>query len=530
MIFSSALSILLVALYNFIQMSKTISELKETNKSLEVIFDNAYDIIMTIERGSIYTRINKGGMGTHDVKAIPGKSIFELLPKERAQYYADLNEQAFITGKIVHVTDWYDTDGTTTWHHLTLCPVLDEMGNVTKLIGFSRDITEEKNLLRELTKNKELAEAANQAKSAFLANMSHEIRTPMAAVLGFVDILEREDLSSEKKQNTLEAVRRNGTYLMNLLGEILDLTKIEAGQIDMHVTAVNLKEEITSVVELLRARAEKKQLALNVICSVNAASINTDPLRFRQILVNVISNAIKFTTKGSVDVSATVDGKLIRIDIRDTGMGIPERNQTEIFSPFSQGDADISGKFGGTGLGLAISSRLAAALGGKLQLTESAPGSGSVFSIWIDPSLAAPSNKDSRRKNLPPKSLKDLKVLTVEDNADVQDMLFDILSYEGAQVFRASNGKQALEKIGSENFNVVLMDVQMPEMNGYVATERLRQNGCLIPIIALTAFASVESTKRCMNAGFSGVLYKPFAKDELIEAILRHSKAPATNV
>jgi PAS domain S-box-containing protein len=519
LIFSTGFSIILSALYNFVQGEKIILQVIAANKKLQIIFDNANDIIMTIERGSIYSTINHGGRGS--AAHVRGKSIYEMLPEKEARRYAAYNDEVFATGKLLQTTDYYTMpDGTAVWHKLTLCPVLDENQNVSRIIGFSRDISEEKVLLEQLTRSKEQAEAANIAKSAFLANMSHEIRTPMASVLGYVDLLDRADLPEEKRSSMIEAVRRNGNYLLSLLTEILDLSKIEAGQLQINVAEVNLQEELRSVTELLRPRAEKKKIALDLEAIDPETKISTDSMRLRQILINIIGNAIKFTERGHVRISVKPDGSLLQIDVTDTGIGIDPSVHRQLFSPFSQADGSIAARFGGTGLGLVISARLAAALGGRVELTHSSPQKGSTFSVYIDPALKGALDVTKTAKGLTP-ALKGFRLLIVEDNQDVQDLLCDILTYAGADLDRASNGKAAVEKIQNGKFDVVFMDVQMPEMNGYQAVTMLRATGCTTPIVALTAFASTDAQSRCFNAGFTDVLYKPFDKNELIQMALK---------
>ncbi len=292
-----------------------------------------------------------------------------------------------------------------------------------------------------------------------------------------------------------------------------------------------LQDEIRSVSELLRPRAEKKNIRLEIIDDkINSRTIRTDGLRLRQILINIIGNAIKFTEKGLVKVSVSEINSLIRIEVTDTGIGVLPEHQKEIFSPFSQADADIAARFGGSGLGLAISARLAVALGGWVELTSSVPDEGSTFSVFIETNLAG--NRSSQQLKKPELSmaLKGLRILTVDDNRDVQDLLCELLGYAGALVDRADNGKVAVEKIAHGKFDVIFMDVQMPEMNGYEATAKLRNNGCTVPIVALTAFASTDTNARCLDAGFSDVLYKPFDKNDLIRMTMKHSGANGTLV
>lgn len=383
-------------------------------------------------------------------------------------------------------------------------------------------------------KSEEQAEAANMAKSFFLANMSHEIRTPMAVVLGFIDVLEKVNTSEEKKKSIMQIIRRNGTHLITLLDEILDISKIESGQLQIDMSEVSLATEISGVVELLRPRAESKRLKISTHYEEQMPeTIFTDAVRFRQILVNIIGNAIKFTDKGSVEIFVRTEliavsnsKRRLRLDIKDTGIGVSPEYHASIFSPFVQADASISRSHGGTGLGLSISSRLANALGGELRISESDLNRGSTFSVLIDPGWSEKNMIINER--VPAKSecidvlqesqlLNGFQILVVEDNLEMQDLILEFLSAEGAVVTTAGNGKLGIERALESEFDLIVMDIQMPVVDGYQATTHLRAMGYRVPIIALTAYTSKESRDRCMAVGFTDFLSKPVDKKTLID-------------
>jgi len=386
-----------------------------------------------------------------------------------------------------------------------------------------------------------LAEAATQAKSKFLANMSHEIRTPMTAILGFADVLLNQVQDADAREAVL-TIRRNGEYLLALINDILDLSKVEAGRLEIARTPCLLQDLLADMLALMRPRAAAKNIALELICQGPLpATIVTDPVRLRQILVNLVGNAIKFTEFGSVQVVArlvtSAAPPLLEVAVVDTGIGMTAAQQARLFQPFSQADASTSRKFGGTGLGLAISQRLAHLLGGDIAVS-SAAGEGSRFVLLTavgdlsgvplfaealpQPAPAAPADRRSI-------DLQGLRILLVEDGPDNQRLITFLLRKAGAQVTLAENGRLAVEAVAAAKinalFDLVLMDVQMPEMDGYAATRLLRAMGYSQPIVALTAHAMVEDRQRCLDAGCNEYLSKPIERQCLLETIARLTAA-----
>ncbi len=440
------------------------------------------------------------------------------------------------------------------------------LNNEWHAIAVIRNIAERKRIERELQGYTQALEAANtslaamnetaktatQAKSQFLANMSHEIRTPLTAILGFADVL----LDSVEKQRDIEAahtIRRNSRHLLRLINDILDLSKIEANRLEMEFMDCSPTNIVADVISLMRVRSDAKQLALDLdYQGPIPATIRSDPTQLRQILVNLLGNAIKFTDSGSVRLTTRLVQEAgqpprLALSVSDTGKGMAEREMERLFQPFVQGDMSTSREYGGTGLGLAISKRLAVALGGDITVT-SIPGKGSTFCVTVDtgpledvPMLDSPTEVEAESDKVPrasagPLPTLDCRVLLAEDGTDNQRLISFILRKAGAQVVVADNGKIACDEALAgrsdakgdsgnrpEAFDVILMDMQMPVLNGYEATQRLRDAGYAGPIIALTAHAMKDDRQKCLDAGCDDYVVKPIDRGKLLERVSYHT-------
>jgi signal transduction histidine kinase/ActR/RegA family two-component response regulator len=444
-------------------------------------------------------------------------------------------------------------------------PVVDHVGKLAGIVTQTDLLRAHTQQLKEIVneRTRELSEAIEQlkesdsAKGMFLANMSHELRTPMTAILGFADFLiEEGDLSSApaSRLDYLHTIKRNGKHLLRIVDDILDMSKIDAGKLDVERVYVSPIEIVSDVRDLLRQSAIDKGLGLEVSYDGRIPKkIQSDPTRLRQILTNIIGNAIKFTTRGGVRlevklVGADSETPHIQFAVTDTGCGMSPKALTTIFDAFSQADASVTRQHGGTGLGLSISKHLAELLGGDLK-AESIEGSGSTFTVTVgtgsleDVPLIEPTSEDlTTGTDLDSLSTlaylrrvkaqgRGARVLLVEDGPDNRRLIKAILERVGFTVGLAENGLQGVEMAlaacdNHEPFDVILMDIQMPVLDGYEATEKLRVEGYAGSIIALTAHAMTEDRERCLTAGCDDYVCKPVRRRELVDAILKYLPDP----
>lgn len=388
---------------------------------------------------------------------------------------------------------------------------------------------------RELRQLSEATQTATRAKSELLANVSHELRTPMSAILMVADILENH-VSGAENRESVGIIKRNGKYLLALINQLLDLSKIEAGKLSVDRKSCSPLDVLWEVESLARIRAEEKNLRLSVSPMGHIpTTIQTDPTRLQEILTNLVDNAIKFTEKGKVSVTVrTVKSPRpqLRFDVVDTGMGMTSEQVDRLFQPFVQADSSTSRQFGGTGLGLTISRRLARMLGGDI-CVDSTPGVGSTFTLQIDMG-SANGDAGNERKNkaapsvsLPTLSQLNCHVLLAEDYSDIRRPVTYLLRNAGARVAVAENGRQAFEMVmeaeqGDRPFDVVLMDMQMPDVDGYAATKRLRRQGYDKPIIAITAHAMESDRQKCLAVGCDDYVAKPLDMAKLVNLICHH--------
>ena len=376
------------------------------------------------------------------------------------------------------------------------------------------------------------ADRASHAKSHFLANMSHEIRTPMTAILGYTDLLLDGDIPiPPEASRRLEVVKRNGTHLLEILNDILDISKIEAGRFEMERLPTDPAQIVADVASLLRVRAEEKGIRLVVRYRTPIPTqIVSDPTRLRQALVNLVGNAIKFTPSGRVqiDVRYEPEREMLTFRVQDTGIGIPPQKLESLFHAFEQADSSTSRQYGGTGLGLAITKRLAALMGGDCT-AESRVGQGSTFTFTCRAPMAEGASQaevvgEAERRKRPEDSTPvtaplGARILLAEDGPDNQRLISLLLRKGGADVEVVENGQQAVERLQREAFDLVLMDMAMPLMDGYEATRLIREMGLELPIVALTAHAMHGERERCLRAGCTEYLTKPISREELIATI-----------
>ncbi len=434
-----------------------------------------------------------------------------------------MQSRSMVERRMILINDKY-SDGLQLKLHST--PLFDEEGFQKGAIFSFTDLTEGINRDKDVEKARSEAERANKAKSEFLANMSHEIRTPISIILGFIDKLLLTDQKPEEIESSLNTIARNARNLKELIDGILDISKIEAGQLQIEKSRVNLHDLINEVYGTVVEKAREKKLNFKIYADTPVAKIiETDQLRLKQILINVISNAIKFTPSGHVFVRLRMvqcdegAGRLQFI-VSDTGIGLSSEGKSRLFLPFAQADSTTARSFGGSGLGLALSRNLARALGGDIVLAASNLNLGSMFVVSIDPGkidenelladIPVIESKLSTYKS-PAKldNLEGIKVLIVEDVEENRDLCVHFIGLAGAEIQVAVDGYDALEKAPQFKPDVILMDIQMPKMDGHTAVKHLRANGFNGGIIATTAHALREEKERCLQSGFDEYLVKP---------------------
>lgn len=375
---------------------------------------------------------------------------------------------------------------------------------------------------------REAAEAANQAKTRFLANMSHEIRTPLGAIVGFAGLLSTTSVNSTDA-DFIDRIARNATQLSRLIDELLDLSKIEANKLDIECIPVDLNAALDDAISIFANQAHAKGLAFEEIRDSSLPKLaRTDPTRLRQILINLVGNAVKFTEKGKISIDARVESvpgsRALVVRVSDTGIGLTELQQAKIFEPFTQADNSITRKYGGSGLGLALSRELARLLGGDIRLEASTEHMGSVFKMTIDLGLdehvkeAALATVIKPTSEAPP-SLKGKVILIVDDAPDNRLLVSRFIQVSGAGFETACDGQEAIEMIQAKDYDLVLMDLQMPRLDGYEAVVKLRAEGHVMPIVALTAHAMKEESVRCLAAGFNDYVTKPINPKALIRIV-----------
>ncbi|MCL2330610.1 MAG: PAS domain S-box protein, partial [Phycisphaerae bacterium] len=454
------------------------------------------------------------------------------------------------------------TDGSLIWVNITVVPMQDDGGSIPCFLAMVQDISEQKQVEEEIQrKHRQLeeasqqaramavqAEVANRAKSEFLANMSHEIRTPMTAIIGYADVIDDGCLGACNfgcglLREAVFTIRRNGGHLLSLINDILDLSRVESGKMVFEYKTYSLSDIVEEVASLMRVRIDEKGLTYDTeYIGAVPETMTTDLVRLRQVLVNLVGNAIKFTQTGGVRVVIRYlpDGTkpMLQFDVVDTGIGMTADQAKRLFQPFTQADSSMTRRFGGSGLGLVIAKQMANLMGGDVVIADTQPGLGTRFRLTIptgplknvrmieDPALNAV-HKSSQHKATPASltnMLVDARVLLAEDGVDNQRLISHVLKMAGAEVVSVDNGQYALDAVAdatakNERFDVILMDMQMPVLDGYEATRALRRKGYEGTIIALTAHAMSGDREKCIAAGCNDYTTKPINRPELIKLI-----------
>lgn len=533
-----------------IQDHKQVQEqLAQSQLELQTIIDTEPECVKTLARDGSLLSMNQAGLAMIEADSldqVKGAEVAAIIVDSDRQAFREFSRQVFRGGSGSLEFQIRGLKGTPRWLETHAVPMRDAAGKVIALLGVTRDVTKRKQAekelrhyrdhleelvstrTRELAEAKEVAEQASHTKSRFLANMSHEIRTPLNAVLGLADIGLRQ-AGEPDVSGLFNQIRESGRHLLGVINDVLDISKIEAGKIAIEPRAVQLIPAIEKSVDLVVGKARDKGLAFNVEYAQGIPRwVELDSLRLQQILGNLLSNAIKFTEQGAVTLAVTMHAGQIEVAISDSGIGIGQEALKRIFKPFEQADVSTTREYGGSGLGLAISYNLARLMGGSISV-RSTPGEGSSFTLRLplvetaspqDEAIAEPRETASR--------LAGMRILAAEDVDINRLILEDILLSEGAGVVFAEHGQQVLdllEEQGAGAFDVVLMDIQMPVMDGYEATRRLCSVAPGLPVIALTAHALDEEATLCREAGMVDRVTKPIDPDKLISTIRSHVAA-----
>ncbi|EMI21211.1 sensor/response regulator hybrid [Rhodopirellula maiorica SM1] len=461
----------------------------------------------------------------------------------RVVHHDDLKRMSHAWRQTVHGKSSLDDefrilrpDGSVRWIAVVGEQVLTDSGEPNRILGLIWDITEQRELQDSLQEARAQAEAASESKSEFLANMSHEIRTPMTAILGYIDLI-AEQIEHPEALEHVRTVRRNGDFLLDIINDILDLSKIEAGKLDIASERFAPNRLIEDVRSIMEVRATESGLNLDVDYEGEIPSeVISDPKRLKQILINLVGNAIKFTPSGEVSLRIRYlhEDRRLRINIVDTGIGMKPEQQARLFKPFTQGDSSVTRHFGGTGLGLAISQRLAKMLGGTITV-ESTEGQGSTFSLTIATgdvqgvdmikpmAMIQPSQEEEPSESI----TLDCSILVVDDRRDIRFLSKSLLAKAGATVDEAEDGVVAIKKVKNlidkgKSYDLILLDMQMPKLDGYQTAEKLRRMGFSGPIIALTADAMQGDMSRCIEQGCNDYLSKPIHKATMLQMVSRY--------
>jgi len=524
-------------------------KLKESENKTRIILDHSAAAITLTDQEERIISWNKFteqllGMKRKDLYMKPVSSLYpkEEWQKIRRENIRKSGARYQLETKVIR------KDGKIIDVGLSVNILKDTNGDILGSVGMFQDITEFKRIQQTLLQAKMAAEEASIAKSMFLANMSHEVRTPMNAIIGMIDMTLDTDLNDEQADN-LKTAKDAADNLLSLLNDILDLSRVEAGKINLESIEFNLHNVLLSVQKGLAVLARKKNLDLRLVIDDNVPdALQGDPIRLRQIIINLINNAIKFTSKGFVELKASLvnrkeDEGEFMFSVTDTGIGIPREKQDMIFEPFTQADDSTTRKYGGTGLGLAISKRLVEMMNGHIGV-ESEVGQGSRFYFTVklkirkkaqlkpltielteekEETLSKSPVESLAKPTVPQPQTSPIKILIAEDNLINLKIAVKMLEKQGWPVTAVENGQQVLDILQKQEFDVILMDVQMPVLDGWKATQQIRENektsGRHIPIIAMTAHAMEGDEQKCLSAGMDGYVSKPIDRMKLFGLI-----------
>lgn len=518
-------------------------EISETNRRFAAMASNVpgvvYQRVMKPDGSISYTYISGGIrklLGVEPEAILADASVWHdrIHTDDLSRTFESVRESARTLRPWTIDVRMIRSDGSIIWCHGTMNPARREDGSVV-WDGFMGDITDRVRMQTELTAAREAAEASTRAKSEFLATMSHEIRTPMNGVLGFTDLLLDTNLDPEQRRHAA-TIRDSARALLVLLNDILDYSRIEAGRIDLERTDFAVAATVDGAISIVRETAARKGLALSSTVDPDVPPfVKGDTYRLRQVLLNLLGNAIKFTERGAVDLrvssSGTVDGLVeLRFAVRDTGVGIAPEVRDKLFDSFTQADSSIARKHGGSGLGLSISKRLVELMGGTIGV-DSVPGQGSMF--WFTVRMPRGEAPIEAAVTVPSEPGTSYRILVVDDAEMNRRLATLMLKAAGHDVDTAASGAAAVEAVQTKTYDLVLMDLQMPGMDGYEATTRIRAlPGAVarVPIVAMTANAMAEDVKQTLDAGMNDHVPKPIEKAALLRAVARWGALGAASI
>ncbi len=537
---------------------------KEELEKLVLAATQSYNSVVIIDKNQKIEWVNEGftRLTGYTLVDLQGKSIGILrgsngrqITQQKNTFETILKDKKPVTFENTN----YTKEGKSYWVITTATPILGKEGELERIIAIETDISDRKQIeeelveankiaeqslnqvnktLTELTKAKKDLEESMKVKAQFMANMSHEIRTPMNAVIGFTDLLLKTSLTPDQKQY-IDAVKTSGKNLLVIINDILDFSKIESGKLVFEQINFRLSQAVSTVTELLLPKSSEKNIRLSTKIEKNIPdNLIGDPTRLNQILLNLVGNGIKFTTQGEVKITVDLlseagDDVELKFSIIDTGIGIPEDKVNSLFKAFTQISNETTRKYGGTGLGLAIAKQLVELQGGTISV-QSKVGEGSIFSFILKfkKNYEPESDNKNEEKNIEGTDLEGLSVLLVEDNLLNQILAKKVLSDWKMKVDTAENGLIAIDKLEKKNFDLILMDIQMPEMDGYEATQHIREKSSpekrVTPIMAMTAHALAGESEKCIKAGMDGYISKPFDSSVLYSKIVSVLKKSAS--
>lgn len=467
--------------------------------------------------------------GVNSEAELIGKTDFEIHPGTEAERSRLEEQYVLLTGKPVLNVDGtlIDREGQRRWLLVSKVPLFDVRGMITGIVGVTHDITERKLVEQELVKSKEKAEESDRLKSAFLANMSHEIRTPMNGILGFAALLKEPKLSGEEQLEYIRIIEKSGARMLNIINDIIDISKIESGQMEVMVSEADINEQIDYVYNFFRPEAENKGLFLHLHKTLPQGSsiIRTDQEKLYAILTNLVKNAVKYTSRGTIDIGYELQGDFLKFFVKDTGIGIYKTRLKAIFERFIQADISNKQAVDGAGLGLSITRAYVEMLDGKIWV-ESEVGKGSEFYFTIPYNPVSDVKKEIKPllpESYKPDFLRSLKILIVEDDEASGKFISIAVKSFCSELLKARTGQDAVAVChDNPDIDLVLMDIRLPEMSGYEASRRIREFNKKVIIIAQTAYGLFGDREKALDAGCNDYISKPIEATHLIELIKEH--------